>query len=300
MPNVVIRSIFPKNEFSPADIAAERQERLALPGVISCELTEDAVNYLLTTTFPDPNEGNNPSAAATMSSAAVATGGTAGVARSFPTPRDAITLCIETWEGLWQANPADSGNFAHCQNGSTKLVGTMRGVTPDAFARFHGMDPCSVTETMLRGTVTSRMAADIAMRDYFEKYNFHTLLWCPIVDIAFDVSFLSGTGRGIKMLQELIGANIDGGIGPQTIEALEFFVESHDIKESCDRFADMRIAFYESISQPGTKNAQFRKGWTNRANWARPSNAGWWSRWDGWVMPHPAGSSKATGLVTSA
>ena len=297
MPNVIIRATFPKNEFSPADIETERQERLALPGVISCEVTQDAVHYLLTTTFSNDDDGHASVAAANVSSLSAAGVGAASLAKSFPTPRDAITLCIETWEGRWQANPADSGNYAHCQNGSTKLVGTMRGVTPNAFARFHDIDPCSVTETMLRGTVTSRMAADIAMRDYFGKYNFHTLLWCPIVDIAFDVSFLSGPGRGIKMLQELIGADIDGGIGPQTVEALELFVEGHDIKESCDTFADMRIAFYESISQPGTKNAQFRKGWTNRANWARPSNGTWWSRWDGWVMPHPAGSSKATGLV---
>ncbi|HEY0418110.1 MAG TPA: putative peptidoglycan-binding domain-containing protein [Acetobacteraceae bacterium] len=219
---------------------------------------------------------------------------------TFPSPRDAIALCIKTWEGLWQNSPSDSGNYAHCTNGSTRLVGTMRGVTPDAYADFNHMDPCEVTPEMLQGDVTLDVAADIAMQNYFKRYRFNTLLWCPLVDIAFDAGFLSGPGRAVSMLQQLIGAKVDGGIGPQTAEALELFVEGTDIAEACDRFADLRIEFYKSISQPGTKNAQFRQGWINRANWARPSNKVWWSRWAGWTMPHPAGSSKPTGIVPVA
>lgn len=217
---------------------------------------------------------------------------------AFPTPREAIAFSIDRWEGLWQADTEDSGNYAHCHDGTTKHLGTMRGVTPDAYARFKGKDPCSVTVEELKA-VTAADAADIAMKSYFFKYDFDTLLWSPLVDIAFDASFLSGPGRGVRMLQECVGAGIDGGIGPQTREALELYLEATDIEAACNRMADIRNAFYVSISMPGTKNAKYRQGWLNRGNWARPSNPAWWHRWAGWTMPHPAGSSKPTGFVAS-
>ena len=215
----------------------------------------------------------------------------------FPTPREAIAFSIKRWEGQCQADLEDSRNYANCHDGTTKHLGTMRGITPNAYAKFHGRDPCSVTVEDLKA-VTELDAAAIAMKNYFEPYHFDSLLWCPLVDITFDASFLSGPGRGIKMLQECIGAGIDGGIGPQTREALELYLEGHGIEDACNRLADIRNEFYRSISQPGSKNAKYRQGWLNRGNWARPSNADWWNRWKGWKMPHPAGSSRATGFVS--
>jgi lysozyme family protein len=219
---------------------------------------------------------------------------------AFPTPQDAIGLSIKTWEGEWQDSPADSGNYAHCADGTTRLIGTMRGVTPDVYAQFHGIDPCAVTVDRLKA-VTLKDAVEIAMKNFYVPAKFQMLTWSPLVDITFDACFMSGSGRGIKMLQECIGAGPDGGIGPQTAEALDIFLESNDIVDACNRLADIRSAFYVSISPPGSKNAQFQKGWINRCNWARPSDSDlWWSRWKGWVMPHPAGSSKATGPVPVA
>jgi lysozyme family protein len=217
---------------------------------------------------------------------------------AFPTPDQAIGLSIDTWEGLWQANPADRGNYAHCANGTTQLVGTMRGVTPDVYAEFHGIDPCAVTVAQLQA-VTLNDAVAIAMKNFYAPAKFQMLTWSPLVDITFDACFMSGTGQGVKMLQECIGAHPDGGIGPQTAEALDLFLESNDIEAACNKLADVRAAFYVGISPPGSKNAQFQKGWLNRCNWARPApNGAWWSRWVGWTMPHPAGSSKATGVAS--
>jgi len=216
---------------------------------------------------------------------------------SFPSPAEAIALVIKTWEGEWQDFPEDSGNYARCRDGTTKLVGTMRGITPNAYAKFRGIDPCSITPAMLRKEVTLDVATEIVRRDYFDRFELDTLVWSPVTDIATDVALMSGPGRAIRMLQALIGTTVDGGIGPQTREALDLYLEATDIEAACNAFADARIAFYHSISLPGTKNAKFRQGWVNRANWARPSNAAWWRRWKGWTMPHPAGSSRATGLV---
>jgi lysozyme family protein len=215
---------------------------------------------------------------------------------AFPTPREAIAYSINQYEGLWQDHPNDSGNYAHCQDGTTKLVGTMRGITPDALARFRGVDPCTITVDILKA-VTPDIAADIAMQGYYHTSQFDTLTWSPLVDITFDASFMSGPARAIKMLQECIGSGIDGGIGPQTREALDIYLETTPIEDACNRMADIRNNFYISISQPGTKNAIYRQGWLNRSNAMRPGTPWWQGRWEGWKMPHPAGSSKATGVM---
>lgn len=216
---------------------------------------------------------------------------------AFPSPRDAIAFTIGKWEGLWQEQPQDSGNYAHCEDGTTRLVGTMRGVTPDAYARYLDVDPCTITAERLQQEVTAEIAADIAMTGYFVPGQFNTLTWCPLVDVAFDASFMSGASRAIKMLQECVGTAVDGGIGPQTREALDLYLEATPIEDACNRLADIREAFYISISQPGTKNAIYRQGWLNRSKFMRPGNPTWWKRWQDWTMPHPAGSSKATGLA---
>ena len=189
----------------------------------------------------------------------------------YPSPADAISLVIKTWEGEWQDFPEDSGNYARCRDGTTKLVGTMRGITPMAYAKYLGIDACTLTPARLKREVTLDVATAIIMRDYFERFDLDTLVWSPVTDIATDVALMSGPGRAIRMLQTLIGATTDGAIGPQTREALELYLEATDIEYACNVFAELRIAFYHSISQPGTKNAKFRQGWVNRANWARPT-----------------------------
>ena len=62
----------------------------------------------------------------------------------LPTPHDCLRDAILRWEGEWQADPNDSGNYAHCHDGTTKLIGTMRGVTPDVYAEFKGIDSCTL------------------------------------------------------------------------------------------------------------------------------------------------------------
>jgi peptide-methionine (S)-S-oxide reductase len=71
---------------------------------------------------------------------------------AFPTPREAIAFSILHWEGEWQNDPADSGNYAHAFDGTTRLVGTMRGVTPDAYAANRRTERPSYTQVGAGGT----------------------------------------------------------------------------------------------------------------------------------------------------
>lgn len=87
-------------------------------------------------------------------------------------------------------------------------------------------------------------------------------------------------------------------IADETKAVLDSFLEAHDVGEACNALSDARVAFYTSISEPGSKNAKYRSGWLNRANWFRTSNAEWWSKWKSWTMPIPTGSSKPLGLTS--
>jgi len=217
---------------------------------------------------------------------------------SFPTPHDCIRGAIDRWEGLWQANTADSGNYAHCHDGTTKLIGTMRGVTPDVYAEDKGIDPCTLTSASMQNEITLDVAADIGVRFFYRAPRFNRLLWSPLVEMAVDIGWGSGPARGIKMLQQVVGAVVDGGIGPQTAEALEAYLEAHDIGAACETLTAARVQFYLDISQPGSKNAKFRAGWLKRANWYHTSNGDWWDRWRAWTVPTPAGSSQPVGLIS--
>jgi lysozyme family protein len=213
---------------------------------------------------------------------------------SYPTPVEAFEAAIAKWEGLWEDDPSDAGNYAHCHDGTRKLIGTMRGVTPDVYADYFGMDPADVTAEDMQAKVTLEVAGQIAVKGFYLGPKFQLLTWSPLVAIAVDIGWGSGPARGIMMVQRLVGANPDGGIGPQTAALVDQYLVAHDIAAACDQLTQARVDFYMSISQAGTPNAKFRAGWINRADWYLSTNTSpcWWDAWAGWTMPVPAVTSR--------
>ena len=81
------------------------------------------------------------------------------------------------------------------------------------------------------------------------------------LDLAvFDWAVNSGVGRAAKKLQTMIGTEADGGIGPNTLRALDEYIEHHGIEETLRNYKAIRQKFYESLSTFDT----FGKGWTKR------------------------------------
>ena len=78
----------------------------------------------------------------------------------------------------------------------------------------------------------------------------------------FDFGVNAGTGRAAKKLQEMIGAHVDGGIGPNTLKAVNAYVEEHGLEQTITNYQEMRQDYYESLNTFST----FGKGWTNRNN----------------------------------
>ena len=217
-----------------------------------------------------------------------------------PLPQQSFRDAIEKWEAEWEDDSNDKGNYAHCWNGTTRLVGTMRGVTPDVYAKFRGVDPAAITAAAMRTEITLDVAAEIGVRMFYQQPGFCGLTWSPVVAIAVDVAWGSGVHLGVSMLQQVIGAVPDGNLGPQTGHALDASVEAHGADALCAAFVARRVAFYEKISAPGTTNARFRNGWMRRATWFSPANPAWWDPWRNWTMQDPVASKKPTGFPIAA
>ena len=77
---------------------------------------------------------------------------------------------------------------------------------------------------------------------------------------VFDFGVNAGPGRSAKYLQTMIGTVADGGIGPNTLKAVEAYVSEHGIEKSIKNFQEARQEYYEKLSTFAT----FGKGWTRR------------------------------------
>ena len=81
----------------------------------------------------------------------------------------------------------------------------------------------------------------------------------------FDFAVNAGPGRAAKFLQKLIGVTQDGGIGPQTLGALQSAI-GEDVRiqtrEMIEKYQSMRQEYYEGLSTFDT----FGRGWTRRVN----------------------------------
>ena len=73
---------------------------------------------------------------------------------------------------------------------------------------------------------------------------------------VFDAAVNMGVGRAVKFLQQAVGVNPDGGLGPITMSA----TQARDPKALIASYCDMRESFYKSLATYPT----FGKGWTTR------------------------------------
>lgn len=100
---------------------------------------------------------------------------------------------------------------------------------------------------------------------------FHRLFWNPLraYDIAstsvcmliVDMAFMSGIKTTVKKVQEIVGADVDGIVGKQTIT----YINCYDPATLFNDLKEMRTLWLEKIAKKGN-NKKFLKGWMNRLN----------------------------------
>ena len=77
---------------------------------------------------------------------------------------------------------------------------------------------------------------------------------------VFDFGVNAGPGRAAKFLQRMIGTTVDGGIGPNTLKAVDTYVEENGLETAIENYQSARQSYYEELSTFDT----FGKGWTRR------------------------------------
>ena len=144
-------------------------------------------------------------------------------------------------EGGYVNNPKDPG-------GRTNL-----GVTQKVWEEWVGHP---VDEAAMRALTPSDVAP-LYKKNYWDKIKGDDL---PAgVDYAcFDLAVNSGVGRAAKILQQAVGANPDGAIGPASLDA----VEKANPRDVATEICDLRLKFLQSLPIFAT----FWKGWTRRVS----------------------------------
>lgn len=197
-----------------------------------------------------------------------------------PTPREFFEDTINRWEDedgkvIYSGDAADPGNWQGGQRGAGELVGSQHGVTAQALAVHRHMSPYNVTEEDIR-SITLEEAADIAMDQFFARPHLDKLTWCPATAMWCDHGFNAGPGSAVRNLQHLCGAQIDGQIGPQTIQKWNDWVAANSWDVTTDATLAQREASYRSFGNFDT----YGTGWLARARWYSRQNKEWYGQWN--------------------
>jgi len=154
-------------------------------------------------------------------------------------------------EGGYVNHPKDPG-------GETNL-----GVTKRVYEEFGG------TKDMK--DLTNEDVAPIYKKGYWDKTK------CDDIPdglnlCIFDFAVNAGPGRAAKYLQTMIGTVADGGIGPNTLKALDAYIEEvGGVSEAIKEYQKRRQSYYEGLSTFAT----FGKGWTRRVTETTETALSW-------------------------
>jgi lysozyme family protein len=149
-------------------------------------------------------------------------------------------------EGGWADDPHDPG-------GPTNF-----GITLATYARDKGLVPTAENLGQLEAELKAIPQATVR-RIYRERYWLAAScpdLPAPLALFHFDAAVNHGPAGAARMLQEAVGAEVDGEIGPETLAK----AASGPIAQSLRRYADVRRRQYRSLSA----FARFGRGWLAR------------------------------------
>ena len=142
-------------------------------------------------------------------------------------------------EGGFVNHPDDPGGMTNL--GCTKAV----------WEEFCGHQ---VTEKTMRALTPSDVAP-LYKRKYWDKVKADDLP-SGVDYCIFDTAINSGPRMAIKLLQGVVGTDMDGDLGPKTLGAVKAF----DAKDLLQDYSKRRLSFLMDLPTWST----FGKGWTNR------------------------------------
>ena len=154
---------------------------------------------------------------------------------------DAIIATILAHEGsVYTNDKADSG-------GPTRY-----GITLANLTSWRGQ-PCTADDVR---QLTKAEAEAIYRGQYIRPFD---TLPEPLRINVIDMGVNAGVGRATKLLQQMVGTDVDGWIGTETLKAITSGVDWNAL------YCGFRLAFYEDLILARPKDRKFRNGWRRRA-----------------------------------
>ena len=155
---------------------------------------------------------------------------------------------ILAFEGGFSDDPFDPGGP------------TNKGITLATYARFRGEIITAESHARLEAELRA-IPDDLVARIYRERYWRPALcsrLPSPLAHFHFDAAVNQGVGGAARMLQEALGVEIDGEIGPLTLAA----ANGRPLGETLERYAAARRARYRALQHFW----RFGRGWLSRVD----------------------------------
>ena len=173
---------------------------------------------------------------------------------SIPSNVKSILERIVANEGGFQNDPDDTGNYA-----GPNLVGTNYGITPQALATFKQVPVEEITEDDIKG-LSKEDAIEIYAQDYYYRPGYDKIENDDLKENVVDMAVNAGAPQATKLLQRIVGADVDGILGPQTLQAI------NDSGIGTNDYVAERKRFYLDIAISDPAKLKFLPGWVARAN----------------------------------
>lgn len=109
--------------------------------------------------------------------------------------------------------------------------------------------------------LSKEQAKQIYKREFWNKIQGDLINDQQVANIVFD-AFVNSGKVALKQLQQVIGVDADGSIGPKTLDTLNYASPMLVFNS----FKDARIRFYKALVDRKPTQKKFLKGWINRIN----------------------------------
>lgn len=112
--------------------------------------------------------------------------------------------------------------------------------------------------------LTKQQAADIYKRDYYARVKGDSMpAWLALLLTDFGVN--AGTGTAVRLLQRILGQDVDGILGKNSMAAVQRAVADPN-SQLCQDYVAGRRAHYQNLATNKPSQQKFLKGWLNRTN----------------------------------
>jgi len=159
-------------------------------------------------------------------------------------------------EGGYQNDPEDKkGNT----NSKGQLVGTNRGISAPVYEEEIGRPPTkedmqAITEEEAKRIYRKKYISPVKEKLKIEPEH-------PAFSLIVDMFVKDGQGAAAAIIQRVIGAKVDGKIGPETRKK----IKAMPTVELTNKLVEERIKYYDRRVKEDPGKAKFLEGWVNRA-----------------------------------